>query len=360
MSQALQIRRGLKSALPTVAALGEPLVTTDTHELYVGTGSSISKISDVMFASSAPPVITEKLWLNTATDTLYRASDDGLSWVTISGGSGSGALTADLTVYGVTQGMYSSGQTIPAGTSLEDIVKNMLQTIIPPVYTSPSLNLAGSGQFNLEAGTNIQPILTPTFNMNDGGSAILYTLRKDGVEQVSSASVQAFSDIAYTLGDFLITYQATVSFNQGGIKNDNMGNPYPTGQIQAGSVNSNPVQYNGKRMLFFAADTGVAAPTSSAEVRILAGKQLGPINGTTLSISIPAGTKRVVIAYPSSIRDITSIKYVEFGNGEVKDTFSLATINVEGANGFTPIGYKVYSYVPAEPFGDAVTYAVTL
>lgn len=363
MGSALQIRRGPAVNLATAtAALGEPLVTTDTHELYIGTGSGTEKykISDVIFAAVAPAVIKEKIWVNTATNAISRASDDGLTWVAVSGGSGSGTLSADLTVYGVTQGSYTVGNVIPAGTSLEDVIKGMLQTIIPPTYQAPTLGLSGSAPTTTEAGTTITPMLTPSFAQRDGGAATLYTLKKDGVTMVTNPSPQAFGDVAYVLGDVSISYQATQTYDQGPVKNDNQGNAYPTGQIAAGSAVSNGVTYTGRRCMFYGADAGIAAPVNSAEVRFLAGKTLGPANGATFTMSIPAGSRRVVIAYPDTLQDLTSVKYVELGNGEVKDVFVKTLFTVEGAAGFTAIGYKIFSYVPAVPFGDAVTFNITL
>src|SRR5262245_44775365 len=40
MSTLIQFRRGLESALPATPASGEPLWTTDTNKLYIGTGAS--------------------------------------------------------------------------------------------------------------------------------------------------------------------------------------------------------------------------------------------------------------------------------------------------------------------------------
>lgn len=84
---ALQLRRGLKANLPTSAVVGEPLIATDTRELYIGTGTSVYKIGDVIFASIAPDVEKEKIWIDTAANQIYRASDDGVTWV---------ACTADI------------------------------------------------------------------------------------------------------------------------------------------------------------------------------------------------------------------------------------------------------------------------
>ena len=359
---ALQIRRGLKANLPEKAALGEPLIATDTRELYIGCGTAVGdagvyKVGDIIFAATEPPVIEGKVWIDTSDNSIYRA--DGAVWTLCVGGGGS-TVTADFTVYGVTQGSYSDGNVIVAGTSLEDVVKNMLQTIIPPTYQSPTLTLSGNGSANVEAGTSIGPRLTPSFNQRDGGAATLYTLKKGGVDLFSDAVIQFYDDAAAVLGDTTRSFQAFVTYDQGPVKNDNQGNAYPTGQIPAGTATSGTVTYTGKRNLFYGADIGVTAPADSAAVRILASKVLGPGNGTTFTINVPAGAARVVFAYPATLRDVSSVKYVELGNGEVKDTFALTTINVEGASGFTAISYKVYSYVPAIPFGDAVTYNVTI
>ena len=47
MSQLIQFKRGLKADLPTSASAGEPLFTTDTYELFVGTGTSIVPVVGV-------------------------------------------------------------------------------------------------------------------------------------------------------------------------------------------------------------------------------------------------------------------------------------------------------------------------
>lgn len=85
---ALQLRRGLKANLPVRAAAGEPLIATDTRELYIGAGllgtdPVVYKISDVIVSASQPDVATnaEKIWVNTTTNQLFRANVAGSAWV---------------------------------------------------------------------------------------------------------------------------------------------------------------------------------------------------------------------------------------------------------------------------------------
>jgi hypothetical protein len=44
MAYAIQIRRGVKAHLPASALAGELIVTTDTHELYVGAGVGVPMV----------------------------------------------------------------------------------------------------------------------------------------------------------------------------------------------------------------------------------------------------------------------------------------------------------------------------
>lgn len=42
----IKFKRGLKTNLPSSADVGMPLWCTDTHELYIGTGSGVAKVGD--------------------------------------------------------------------------------------------------------------------------------------------------------------------------------------------------------------------------------------------------------------------------------------------------------------------------
>jgi hypothetical protein len=77
MTQVL-LKRGLKANLPATATVGEPLVTTDTNELYIGTGTGVAKVTDVNFATSAPSDTT-RLWVDTTNNVMKR--HNGTTWV---------------------------------------------------------------------------------------------------------------------------------------------------------------------------------------------------------------------------------------------------------------------------------------
>jgi hypothetical protein len=67
----MKLRCGLKANLPVSAAEGEPLITTDTQEMYIGTGTGVKKLSDLII-STTEPLTSErlKLWLNPLTNVM--------------------------------------------------------------------------------------------------------------------------------------------------------------------------------------------------------------------------------------------------------------------------------------------------
>jgi hypothetical protein len=68
----MKLRCGLKVNLPLLAAPGEPLVTTDTQEMYIGTGTGIKKVSDISISESEPELADRlKLWFKPSTNTTY-------------------------------------------------------------------------------------------------------------------------------------------------------------------------------------------------------------------------------------------------------------------------------------------------
>ena len=93
---------------------------------------------------------------------------------------------------------------------------------------------------------------------------------------------------------------------------------------------------------------------------------LNPSNGSSFTINIPTGTTNVVFAYPSTLRDVTEVKYVEGLGSDVKNNFVKTLVDVNGLNSYTAIEYKVYNFTPtgvggvSVPFSQDVTYIVKI
>ena len=284
------------------------------------------------------------------------------AWSEVTGGSGgydtNTLIAGDISVIGVTVGNYSNGMTISNNTSIHTVLQTMMQKRIPPTYTNPTLTLAYSGSLNIEVGTALSPTLTPTYTIHDAGSVTNYLLFENGSSIYTNTGVAVYSVVAFTVAETTYAYYGRAYYEEGATKNDNFGDPDATGKITASYLNSSTRTYRGQRKYWYDTSLGSNSIINSTDIRNLSSSALNPVVGTTFEINIVAGTSEIVIAYPKTIQEIDSIKYVELGNAEVKDTFTETEISVEGVGGYLAIPYRVYIYRPSVSFGDSATYTV--
>ena len=216
---------------------------------------------------------------------------------------------------------------------------------VAPTYVEPTLALtANPSTLKQEVGTKITPILSYTFTQNDAGAETSHAF--------SPVDSETQAQLTIVEGDN-IEYSVTVNYGAGAQKADNFGNL--SGEaIQAGSL-TKTLKYVGYRKNFYVADAGTVAPTDSAEVRALTSFSTG-----TQRINVAPNSQRIVIACPGT-KTLTSAKYVEQGNAEYKDNFTLTTVQVSGAtDGKDLINYNVYTYVFAIPNSAAMTFNISI
>ena len=216
---------------------------------------------------------------------------------------------------------------------------------VAPTYVEPTLALtANPSTLKQEVGTKITPILSYTFTQNDAGAETSHTF--------SPVDSETQAQLTIVEGDN-IEYSVTVNYGAGAQKADNFGNL--SGEaIQAGSL-TKTLKYVGYRKNFYVADAGTVAPTDSAEVRALTSFSTG-----TQRINVAPNSQRIVIACPGT-KTLASAKYVEQGNAEYKDNFTLTTVQVSGAtDGKDLIDYNVYTYVFAIPNSAAMTFNISI
>lgn len=262
-------------------------------------------------------------------------------------------------------GGLTTGDTIPAGTTLDELITMLTQKSVPATYTQPGVTCrvsSGTAAGSYEVGTSITTTLQATFTQNDAGALTTLAINKSGESSpiISGATSPQTTDAqTFTLGEETVSFTATASYAAGAIKNDNLGKPSPEGQIQAGSKTSAAVSFVGKRNLFYGTGTGATPEMTSEVVRALANKKLGPANGTSFDVNVAAGQQYVVIAYPATLRNMTKCFYVE-QNTDLVENFSVETKSIQGANGAAGADYKVYVYSMAVPAAAGMTLQVQI
>jgi hypothetical protein len=110
---------------------------------------------------------------------------------------------------------------------------------------------------------------------------------------------------------------------------------------------------------YMGADSATTPVTTSQQVRNLGSPIFGVSKGNTFPISIQPTDRRVSIAYPASLGEIASIRFAEFNNSDVTDTFTKSTVQVSAPNAATQ-AYFVYTYIAGVSFDDYATYTVTI
>ena len=264
-----------------------------------------------------------------------------------SGSSGSGGELGQDITSSIAVGGISANTKFTQGTSYDD----MWNALLNP-YQKPIINT-----FTLTSN------ITPNASVYEIGTLITSLVLSASITKKS----KPLTFVKFYEGSTVLNTQTGAAVANGGtfsythtLNNDDTDTTYKVECSDGDNTVNKTATIKFARNTFYGTDSATTSPyTTSAEVRALTGKKLGAKAGDTFSVSIPVGSKKVVIAIPSTL-NISSIKYVEGLNAEVKSVFSIGTVNVEGNNNYTGIDYKVYEYAPASPFSAVCTYNVTL
>lgn len=273
------------------------------------------------------------------------------------------AFTVELGAGG-TLGGYKTGDSISADTSIETIIKKLLMKQVPPTYIQPAISIAnnsGTAAGNYEYGTSITPNLRATFTQNDAGALTNIQFQKNNS---NVGDPQTSSPATYTEAQFSLTettsFRAIATYAEGAIKNDNLGQPYEEGHIQAGSKNSSNFTYTPFRNVFYGATTDKPS-IDSAYIRGLTAKGSAYSANAVLTFTAALGSQRVVVAYPQTASSNKPVFETTTGlTLDVSANFTSQNIDVEGANGAAAVTYTVWVFEPAVPYDPATDFRVTL
>lgn len=261
----------------------------------------------------------------------------------------------------------TNGQaTIPAaGKNLKQVFETIFVKEQNPAITQPSVQITFAQAKAYEVGTKVTPEysakLSPgsySYGPATGVEATAWEV-SDTDDNTAATASGSFPEL--TVEDetsYKITAKA--SYGDGAIPLTNTGNEYATGQIKAGSKSATSAAVTGYRNSFYGTMAEKSELTSDI-IRGLSGVSGAALaNGSSFDVAIPVGAVRVVVAYPATLRDISSIKDVNGMSAEISSSFTPQTVQVEGANGFTAIDYKVYTLDFANPNDTANTFTVTI
>jgi hypothetical protein len=162
---------------------------------------------------------------------------------------------------------------------------------------------------------------------NDAGSIKNVTIKKDGVVVYESTEIKNYEDTITLNHQEKAVYEVTVQYNDGAIKKDPSGNPYPD-NIKAGSL-TQKVTIQGIANSYY----GVIGdkPFEISDIETFTSIE-NSTKGYTVTYILD--DQKSVYMYPKSFGDLKSIKDVN--NFDYINSYTLSTIT------FEEIVYNVY------------------
>lgn len=385
----------------TVPAAGEPCFETDTGVLKMGDGVTTYENLPAIGAGAASSAThyegvredeeTDDAVIERVLDGASPNKDDifviktlisgenysykayvynGTAWAAMDGNYNAESVYFDedlVTTSAIGNITLTNGQaTIPStGKNLKEVFNAIFVQEKNPTITQPSVNLTFAQAKAYEVGTSVTPEYSASLNAGSyqygpatGVTATAWEITDTAGHSATTASGSFAAVTVEDSTNYTITAKAT--HTEGAVPKTNVGNDYAAGKIASGTKTKTSSAITGFRNSFYGTVTAKDTVTS-AIVRGLSGKSGKALtNGATFNVSIPVGALRVIIAYPATLRDVTSIQDVNGMSAEIKPSFAKSTVQVEGANGATAIDYKVYTLDYANANDAANTYKVTI
>ncbi|MBP5723247.1 MAG: hypothetical protein J6X18_06715, partial [Bacteroidales bacterium] len=273
-------------------------------------------------------------------------------------------------------GKYKNGDTIPAGTAVLDVLKDILQQELFPVAEEPSAKIILKNAGSYRVGDQISPSYEISFNpgvynYTDGTTAMTnVTVSQYYVNTINGSSfgpnpqstrVGSFPAITVTDGMDMKLYTTIDYVNNGYVPKTNLDRDWPSAQIANGSISE--VVSDGSitsfRPMFYGAimDGEISDYnniTSEEALTALTASEEEKVN----RIHVPSGSEVVVIMVPveSSI-DIKKIIDTESGF-DLKDVFikqaGQPVIKTYADETTAVTRYHVYVYDPGTQLGENV------
>ena len=284
----------------------------------------------------------------------------------------------------ITKGANETKTLDVKGKSLKEVMCSIFTVKLQPANpTQPSVtgfNLTGAKA--VEAGTKVASTTFGNANLTAGsyqfGPATGVTAQAWKIDRVTNvptlnvkvADANSGTDdnggSGFIIGDqggdnvvSTLKYTATATHNEGVVAHDNLGGQSnPQKKIEAGTKQATTSAYSCFRNFFYGA-TAEKPTLDSNYVRTLTKSNRAYSRGD-ITITVPVGATRVCIACIGTATGVTRVINTSALNADVTDTFKMTKVQVEGAEKYHPVEYKVWSFEPPEAYGQQAVLKVTL
>lgn len=258
-----------------------------------------------------------------------------------------------------------SGTIQASGKNVKEVLAGILAKEKNPSATAPAVTIGTQTNFGtFEIGTKKNLVYSATLSAGSytygpatGITAKTWEATCTGVTGSKTTASGTFENVVAEATPKTVTIKAT--YDAGAIPVTNLGNPYPTGQIKAGSASKVSNSLVGVRYMFWGPMADASAELNSANIRALAHKEES--KAKTLATFGPGDNAvKVVVAVPAG-RKITKVLLTSSMNADITSSFAkqTSTVSVEGAQGYAGTAYDIYVYQPAS-IDKGERYAITI
>lgn len=285
-------------------------------------------------------------------------------------------------------GNYGKGSVVRID-DIQEIIKKMLSTDIPPSVTQPSASLTLKNAKGYEVGYTFTP--SYEFNTSNVGTYSNYRNPETG-EDVAQATGVTFGSYTVTesgrpdgktadtkttktgsFESFVVTdstsYKLTSAScvsSDGAIPKSYLGVDDASKQIKETTHTvADSTAVTGYRNCFYGTLTEKSELTS-AIIRGLAKSVASPKKGTAFNMDIPVGALRAIIAYPAdatTLEELSSVKDANASDAQIASAFTyIGTMDVNGYNNNETYkkSYKIFQKDWSSAVDTKNTYKVTL
>lgn len=232
---------------------------------------------------------------------------------------------------------------------IEDIM--IPPDVTPPAYKEPTSSLTSIASIK-DIGSNISGLsITIGFVQEDAGQATAYRLYKNGVV-ISNEKVTIFSES--NLQEDLVFY-GEVDYDQGPIKNNNIGQPDTDGRIDSGTLttDSQAISVVSTQKIYFGSVSTI--PTTESQYKALPQNIISTVSTADL-ITGTTNTK-FVISVPQgvSIGEVLDLDT----NYRMEDEFlALPEVTITDSSG-NAVVHNNYAMQNGIPYNPSTTFRIT-
>ena len=302
---------------------------------------------------------------------IYSDTDDELGFVTHEGVAKpiKSRTNQAYTLNGTSIGALSDGDTIPAGTSIDDLLALIVAKAIHPTYTAPTVALTRStGNDVYEVGSLVSTTLTATFNQKDAGELKSISILNDNSAEIITGTTSPLTDaISFQMtSDSGVSYSAKASYHEGDIKKNNLGQDDATGAIPEGTVTAGALKFLGGYKYFAGSTTKTASETAITDLDQMGIAPVNTKNGVTgissqtITFTVPIGGKTIAFAWPSTVDSSnTQVTYVNLNDNAMFDSFEKSTVSYTLPSGLA-MNYDMFVMELGDPTEAEMTFKVNV